>query len=117
MARAGGAGAPADRCPFVPGAAPVARRAAPRGGGGARRPRGGRVSERGSAFGAFLFGLGIGAALGFLFAPDAGEASRAKLSRPLRDLGGPAVEEVGELAELEGGEDDADAAPPPPPAP
>jgi gas vesicle protein len=72
------------------------------------------VSERGSAFGAFLFGLGIGAALGFLFAPEAGEASRTKLSRQLRDLGDRAVEKVGELAELvEGEDDDAAAAPTP----
>jgi gas vesicle protein len=72
------------------------------------------VSERGSAFGAFLFGLGIGAALGFLFAPEAGEASRTKLSRQLRDLGDRAVEKVGELAErVEGEDDDADAAPTP----
>jgi gas vesicle protein len=71
------------------------------------------VSERGSAFGAFLFGLGIGAALGFLFAPEAGEASRTKLSRQLRDLGDRAVEKVGELAELVEGEDDADLAPTP----
>jgi gas vesicle protein len=81
------------------------------------------VSERGSAFGAFLFGLGIGAALGFLFAPEAGEAARTKLSRRLRDLGERAVEKAGELAELvegeeeeEGereGDDDAEAAPTP----
>jgi gas vesicle protein len=71
------------------------------------------VSERGSAFGAFLFGLGIGAALGFLFAPEAGEASRTKLSRQLRDLGDRAIEKVGELAELVEGEDDVDAAPTP----
>jgi len=77
------------------------------------------VSERGSAFGAFLFGLGIGAALGFLFAPEAGEAARTKLSRRLRDLGDRAVEKAGELAELvegegEGeGDDDAEAAPTP----
>ena len=73
------------------------------------------MSERGSAFGAFLFGLGIGAALGFLFAPEAGEASRTKLSRQLRDLGDRAVEKAGELAELvEGEDDDADDAAPTP---
>lgn len=71
------------------------------------------MSERGSAFGAFLFGLGIGAAVGFLFAPEAGAAVRTKLSRQLRDLGDRAVEKAGELAELAEGEgdDDPEAAP------
>ena len=42
------------------------------------------MSERGAAFGPFLLGLGLGAVLGFLFAPEPGEASRTKLSHKLR---------------------------------
>jgi len=44
------------------------------------------MSERGSGFGAFLFGVGIGAVLGYLFAPE-GEVTRTKLSRKLRGVG------------------------------
>ena len=44
------------------------------------------MSERGAGFGPFLLGLGLGAVLGFLFAPEPGEASRTKLSRKLRGL-------------------------------
>src|SRR5438445_437771 len=44
------------------------------------------MSERGAGFGPFLLGLGLGAVLGFLFAPEPGEASRTKLSSKLREL-------------------------------
>jgi gas vesicle protein len=58
------------------------------------------VSERGAGFGPFLLGLGLGAVLGFLFAPEPGEASRTKLSRKLRGLRDLAAEKAGELGEL-----------------
>ena len=58
------------------------------------------MSERGSGFGTFLLGVGVGAVLGFLFAPEPGMASRTKLSRKLRDLRDLATEKAGELGEL-----------------
>jgi hypothetical protein len=58
------------------------------------------VSERGSGFGSFLLGLGIGAALGFLFAPEAGDATRRKVTRQLRGLRDVAAEKAGEWGEL-----------------
>lgn len=64
------------------------------------------MSEQSSGVGAFLLGLGLGAALGFLFAPEAGAASRAKLSRRLREV---AAEKMDELGELVAEEDAADA--------
>jgi len=65
------------------------------------------MSERGAGFGPFLLGLGLGAVLGFLFAPEPGEASRTKLSRKLRGLRDLAAEKAGELGELlDTGEDD-----------
>src|SRR4029077_10666748 len=67
-------------------AAPVACTAAPGRRGGPRRSGGGRVSEQSTGFGPFLFGVVIGAALGFLFAPEAGAASRTKLARRVREL-------------------------------
>jgi len=72
------------------------------------------MSERGAGFGPFLLGLGLGAALGFLFAPEPGEASRTKLSRKLRGLRDLAAEKAGVLGELldtaEDGEDEAPTA-------
>ena len=67
------------------------------------------MSERGAAFGPFLLGLGLGAVLGFLFAPEPGEASRTKLSRKLRGLRDLAAEKAGEL--LDAAEDEEDEAP------
>jgi gas vesicle protein len=64
--------------------------------------------ERGAGFGSFLLGLGIGAVVGFLFAPE-GEATRGKLGRHLRglrDLAAEKAEELGDL--LQGGDDEAD---------
>jgi len=58
------------------------------------------VSERGSGFGSFLLGLGIGAVLGFLFAPEPGVATRGKLQRKLRGLRDLAAEKAGELGQL-----------------
>jgi len=68
------------------------------------------MSERGAGFGPFLLGLGLGAVLGFLFAPEPGEASRTKLSRKLRGLRDLAAEKAGELGELLA-EDEEDEAP------
>jgi gas vesicle protein len=70
------------------------------------------MSERGAGFGPFLLGLGLGAVLGFLFAPEAGNASRAKLSRKLHGLRDLAAEKAGELGELlDTAEDEEDEAP------
>jgi len=66
------------------------------------------VSERGAGFGPFLLGLGLGAALGFLFAPEPGEASRTKLSRKLRGLRDLAAEKAGELSGLLDTDDEED---------
>src|SRR5204862_321067 len=70
------------------------------------------MSERGAAFGPFLLGLGLGAVLGFLFAPEPGEVSRTKLSHKLRGLRDLAAEKAGELGELlETAEDEEEDAP------
>jgi YtxH-like protein len=58
------------------------------------------VSERGEGFGSFLLGLGLGAVLGFLFAPEPGEATRGKLQRKLRGLRDLAADKAGELGQL-----------------
>jgi len=62
------------------------------------------VSEQSTGFGPFLFGVVIGAALGFLFAPEAGAASRTKLARRVRELAAEKIDELGALA----GSEDAD---------
>ena len=64
------------------------------------------MSEQSTGFGPFLFGVVIGAALGFLFAPEAGAASRTKLARRVRELAAEKIDELGELA----GSDEADDA-------
>jgi len=64
------------------------------------------VSEQSTGFGPFLFGVVIGASLGFLFAPEAGAASRTKLARRVRELAAEKIDELGELA----GSDEADDA-------
>jgi len=71
------------------------------------------VSEReGSGFGPFLLGLGLGAVLGFLFAPEPGDATRTKVTRKLRGLRDLAAEKAGELGQLlEAAEDEADEPP------
>lgn len=65
------------------------------------------MSERGSGVGPFIFGIAIGAALGYLFAPAPGAESRRKLAGRLRDLKEFAGEEVDDLKSLvsESGED------------
>src|SRR3989441_10212764 len=52
------------------------------------------------SFGAFLVGLAVGAAVGFLFAPEAGTSTRRKVSRKFEDLKTLAAEKAGELGEL-----------------
>jgi gas vesicle protein len=59
------------------------------------------VSEQSTGFGPFLFGVVIGAALGFLFAPEAGAASRTKLARRVRELAAEKIDELGELVASE----------------
>ena len=74
------------------------------------------MSERGAGFGPFLLGLGLGAVLGFLFAPEPGEASRTKLTRKLRGLRDLAAEkagELGQLLEVEAEAEEAEEEPPP----
>jgi hypothetical protein len=71
------------------------------------------MSERGSGFGSFLLGLGIGAALGLLFAPEPGGTMRTKVTRKLRGLGELAAEKAGELGQvLEAADDDPGDEPP-----
>jgi len=56
------------------------------------------VSERGGGgFGSFLLGIAVGAVAGFLFAPEAGGATRAKLGKRLRGLRDLAEDRVEEL--------------------
>ena len=62
------------------------------------------MSEQSTGFGPFLFGVVIGAALGFLFAPEAGAASRTKLARRVRELAAEKMDELGDLV----GSDDAE---------
>jgi len=70
--------------------------------------------EGGSGFGAFLLGIAVGAVVGFLFAPEAGDDTRRKLSKRLRNLRDVAEEKVDEVrglleAETEDeGEDDGE---------
>ena len=59
----------------------------------------------GSGFGAFLLGIAVGAVVGFLFAPEAGDDTRRKLGKRLRNLRDVAGEKVDEVrGMLEGGE-------------
>lgn len=62
------------------------------------------MSERGGGgggFGAFLFGIVLGAVAGFVFAPtEGGESTRRKVSKGLRDLKELAEDKVGEVRGL-----------------
>jgi len=65
--------------------------------------------EGGSGFGAFLLGIAVGAVVGFLFAPEAGDDTRRKLGkrlRNLRDVAGEKVDEVRGLLESDGDADE-----------
>src|SRR5437667_11938630 len=68
------------------------------------------MSERtGGGFGAFLFGIVLGAVAGFVFAPtEGGESTRRKVSKGLRNLKELAEEKVDEVRGLLQ-ETDADA--------
>jgi gas vesicle protein len=58
------------------------------------------MSERGSGFGSFLLGIAVGAVVGFLFAPEAGDDTRRKLGKRLRSLRDVAEEKVDEVRGL-----------------
>lgn len=79
------------------------------------------MSERGSSgVGPFLLGIGLGAALGFLFAPEAGDITRKRLGRKVSRLKDAATDKVEELRDLAGemlqGGRDGDREPEEPPA-
>lgn len=59
------------------------------------------MSERSGGFGAFLFGIVLGAVAGFVFAPtEGGETTRRKVSKGLRDLKELAEDKVDEVRGL-----------------
>ena len=59
------------------------------------------MSERGGGFGAFLFGIVLGAVAGFVFAPtERGETTRKKLTKGLRNLKELAEDKVDEVRGL-----------------
>ncbi len=60
----------------------------------------GADSAGGAGFGGFLLGLAMGAAIGFLFAPEAGSGSRRRLAGKLRELRDLAADKAGQLGEL-----------------
>lgn len=68
------------------------------------------MSDRSSGFGSFLLGIAVGAVVGFLFAPEAGDDTRRKLGKRLRNLRDAAEEKVGEVRGLlepdDAGDDD-----------
>lgn len=74
------------------------------------------MSERSGGFGAFLFGIVLGAVAGFVFAPtESGENTRRKVTKGLRNLKELAEEKVDEVrgllseAEEEGEESEEEA--------
>jgi len=66
------------------------------------------MSERGSGFGSFLLGIAVGAVVGFLFAPEAGDDTRRKLSKRLRNLRDVAEEKVDEVRGLLEADDESE---------
>jgi gas vesicle protein len=59
------------------------------------------MSERSGGFGAFLFGIVLGAVAGFMFAPtEGGESTRRKVSKGLRNLKELAEDKVDEVRGL-----------------
>ena len=69
------------------------------------------MSDRSSGFGSFLLGIAVGAVVGFLFAPEAGDDTRRKLGKRLRNLRDAAEEKVDEvrgLLESDARDDDAE---------
>ena len=67
--------------------------------------------EGGSGFGAFLLGIAVGAVVGFLFAPEAGDDTRRKLGKRLRNLRDVAEEKVDEVRGLIEAESDDEGDP------
>src|SRR5881409_3378238 len=67
------------------------------------------MSERGS-LGPFVLGLAMGAVVGFLFAPEPGDATRAKLTKKLHGLKELAADKAGELMDRVAGEPDEEPA-------
>jgi gas vesicle protein len=61
---------------------------------------GGGAGGAGGSFGAFLVGVVVGAAVGFLFAPAAGTATRRRVAHKLEGLKELAAEKAGQLGEL-----------------
>jgi|SRR5882757_8753725 len=73
------------------------------------------MSERSGGFGAFLFGIVLGAVAGFVFAPtEGGESTRRKVTKGLRNLKELAEEKVDDVrgllkeAQEEADEDEAE---------
>src|SRR6266545_4688836 len=59
------------------------------------------MSERSGGFGAFLFGIVLGAVAGFVFAPtEGGETTRRKVTKGLRNLKELAEDKVDEVRGL-----------------
>ena len=59
------------------------------------------MSERSGGFGAFLFGIVLGAVAGFVFAPtERGESTRRKVTKGLRNLKELAEDKVDEVRGL-----------------
>ena len=59
------------------------------------------MSERSGGFGAFLFGIVLGAVAGFVFAPtESGESTRRKVTKGLRNLKELAEEKVDDVRGL-----------------
>jgi len=68
------------------------------------------MSERSGGFGAFLFGIVLGAVAGFVFAPtESGESTRRKVTKGLRNLKELAEDKVEDVRGLlQEAEEDAD---------
>ena len=59
------------------------------------------MSERSGGFGAFLFGIVLGAVAGFVFAPtESGESTRRKVTKGLRNLKELAEDKVDDVRGL-----------------
>ncbi|HEV8265055.1 MAG TPA: YtxH domain-containing protein [Gemmatimonadales bacterium] len=68
--------------------------------------------SEGRGFGGFLLGVAVGAVVGFLFAPEAGEDTRRRLSKRLKNLRDTAEAKVDEVRGLmEAEEEETDEAP------
>lgn len=66
------------------------------------------MSERDSGVGSFVLGVAVGAVLGLLFAPAAGEGFRDELGKQLRSFRDLALEKAEELGQLVNEGADAD---------